>query len=96
MKSHSAAQESRLHIRTSPLQKALLARAAEAKHLNLSQFVLQSSLEVAEKIVGEATKIPLVEVSDIDYDWLIQKMDEPPRDLAELRGLLNEPTVWNG
>ena len=88
--------EERLHIRTSPDQKDLLARAARARHLNLSQFVLQTSLAAAEEIVREEEAIPLIKVSAAEYDWLVRKMEEPPKDLPELRRLLGESTVWNG
>lgn len=46
-------KDTRLHLRASPSQKELLARAAKTRHLNLTQFVLQACLEAAEKVVRE-------------------------------------------
>ena len=86
-------REERLHIRTSPSEKALLARAAKARHLNVSQFVLQTSLEVAANIVRDEHTIW---VDAEEYDWLSKLLEEPPKDLPELRRLLNEPVAWNG
>ncbi len=88
-----APREERLHIRTSPSEKALLARAAKARHLNVSQFVLQTSLDAAKSIVREENTIW---VDAEEYDWLSNLLEEPPRELPELRRLLNEPVVWNG
>lgn len=88
--------ESRLNIRATPTQKQLLARAARARHQNVSQFVLQTSLDAAERIVGERESIPLIAVSDADYDWLLRRMEEPAADLPELKRLMSEPANWNG
>jgi uncharacterized protein (DUF1778 family) len=46
-------KESRLSIRASGSEKALLAQAAKVKRMNTSQFVLQSSLEAAEAVLSE-------------------------------------------
>lgn len=93
----------RLHIRTSPSQKALLARAARARHLNVSQFVLQACLEAAEKAVQEEKArdaVPevanVLKVSAAEYNWLLQKLEEAPQDNPALRRLLSEAPTWNG
>ena len=103
MNSPIATKATRLHIRTSASQKDLLSRAAHSRHLNVSQFVLQTCLEAAEKVVQEkqAQKdmekdMDVVRVSAEHYDWLMQKLEEPPQDNAALRRLLAEAPVWNG
>ena len=96
MKSNAAQKEERLHIRTSPSQKALLTRAAKRRHLNVSQFVLQTCLEAAEKVVHEEEALTAILVSAEEYDWLMQKLEEPPQDVPNLRRLLNDAPVWNG
>lgn len=88
--------EERLHIRTLPGQKELLSRAAKARHLNLSQFVLQASLEAAQQVVREEEAIPLIKVSHAEFNWLMEVIEQPVQDLPALRQLLNEPTIWNG
>ena len=93
MSSQAALKEERLHIRTSPSQKALLARAAQRRHLNVSQFVLQVSLSEAERILKEETTIA---VSAEEYEWLMEKLEEPPQEVPNLRRLLAEAPVWNG
>ena len=90
---HPAPREESLHIRTSQSEKALLARAAKAKHVNVSQFVLQTCLEAARSVVRDENAIW---VDAEEYDWLSKKLEEPPKDLPELRQLLNESVTWNG
>ncbi|MDQ3813725.1 MAG: DUF1778 domain-containing protein [Armatimonadota bacterium] len=101
MKSKAAPKEARLHIRTSPSQKALLAQAARARHLKVSQFVLQTCLEAAEKVVREeeealATIPTVIPVSAEEFAWLMEKLEEPPQEVPALRRLLAEAPVWNG
>ncbi len=84
--------EDRLSIRASASQKMTLRRAAEARHMNVSQFVLQVSLQAATRILEEESRIV---VSAEEYDWLCKLMDEPPRDLPELRALLSQKSVWD-
>ncbi len=90
---NTAPREERLHIRASQGEKALLAQAAKFKHQNVSQFVLQTSLEAAKEVVRNEQTIW---VDAEEYDWLIKKLDEPPMDLPELRKLLSDPVNWNG
>lgn len=84
--------EDRLSIRANALQKKTLRRAAESQHMNVSQFVLQTSLQAAERILEEESRIV---VSTEDYAWLCKLMDEPPRELQKLREFLNEKPVWD-
>ena len=44
-------KETRLSIRASEPEKAILAQAARARHLNISQFVLQASLDAAQAVL---------------------------------------------
>lgn len=91
--SQTAKPEDRLSIRANQAQKRTLRRAADLRHMNVSQFVLQTSLQAAEEVLQQESTLF---VSAADYDWLCKLMDEPPRDLPNLRRLLSEPTVWNG
>lgn len=96
MSSETTTKEKRLHIRASASQKALLERAAKRRHVNVSQFVLQTCLEAAEKAVREEEAPGVIRVSAAEYDWLMQKLAEPPQEISELRHLLEESAVWNG
>ena len=89
-------KEERLHIRASSSQKALLARAAQTRHVKVSQFVLQTCLEAAEKIVREQEAEDTIRVSAEHYDWLMNKLEEPPQDNPALRRLLADAPAWTG
>lgn len=95
MKSTLAKAE-RLHIRASPSQKDLLTRAAQRRHLNVSQFVLQTCLEAAAQVVREEETLATIRVSAAEFDWLMARLEEPPQEVPALRRLLAEAPVWNG
>ncbi len=80
-----------MNIRASAVQKALLAKAAQLENMNVSQFVLSKSLRAAEEVVTEHRTIS---VSLEEYDWLLSKLEEPPRDLPKLRELFSKPSVF--
>lgn len=84
--------EDRLSIRANASQKSTLRRAAEARHMNVSQFVLQASLQAATQVLAEESQIV---VSAEEYGWLAKLMDEPPRDRPKLRAALSEKPVWD-
>jgi uncharacterized protein (DUF1778 family) len=55
----STLKEERLQIRVDPADKALLERAAEATHVNVSAFVVQAAASRAEEILAERSSIRL-------------------------------------
>jgi uncharacterized protein (DUF1778 family) len=84
--------ENRLSIRATQKQKSILRRAAELHHMNVSQFVLQTSLDAAERLIREESTIF---VAAEDFDWLCRVMDEPACDLPRLREALAQKPVWD-
>lgn len=85
-------KEDRLSIRANSSQKSVLMRAARAQHMNVSQFVLQASLRAAEQVIEEENRLV---VSPEEYNWLMQKLEEPPHDNPALRRLLSEAPPWS-
>jgi uncharacterized protein (DUF1778 family) len=79
-----------LHIRTSPFQKAKLAEAARARNLNVSQFVLRASLEAADDVLADQTRIVLAAE---DFAEFCRLLDEPPTVLPKLREQLAKGSV---
>jgi len=80
-----------LHIRTSEFQKAKLAEAAKVKNLNVSQFVLQASLDAADDILADQTRIVL---SSDAFAEFCRLLDEPPVVLPKLREQLAKGSVF--
>lgn len=80
-----------LNIRASGAQKAKLAEAARLQNMNVSQFVLSKSLDAAEEVIADQR---LIRVSKEEYDWLMAKLEEPPRDIPALEELLSRPTLF--
>lgn len=80
-----------LNIRASSSQKAMLAEAARLQNMNVSQFVLNKSLDAAEEVIAEQR---VIRVSSEEYDWLLAKLEEPPQDLPKLRELFSKSSVF--
>lgn len=84
--------EDRLSIRANAFQKQTLRRAAEARHLNVSQFVLQASLEEAERVIAAESTIAY---SAEQYEWMIELLDAEPGNLENLSKALRQKPVWD-
>lgn len=84
-------REDRLSIRATIDEKNFLASAAKAKHMNVSQFVLQASLREAEKVIKEENEVL---VSAKDFAWLCEIMDTA-LDAPRLRDALKQKPVWD-
>ena len=70
----------------------MLARAAKAQHMNVSQFVLQASLAAARQVIEQENRV-LVSIEE--YEWLCQIMDEPATPAPRLRAALAQKPVWD-
>ncbi|MBL8048756.1 MAG: DUF1778 domain-containing protein [Chthonomonas sp.] len=84
--------EDRLSIRANAKQKQVLRRAAEVRHTSMSQFVLEASLNEADRVLQEEQRLVL---SADEFELMAKLMDQPARDLPALRELLNEKPVWD-
>lgn len=85
-----------LHIRASEQDKKTLAQAARIKNLSISQFLLQTTLPVAQEIVKiEGPDVQTVFHLDPEaWAEFTQLLDAPPRALPELKQLLASRPVW--
>lgn len=71
-----------LQIRATTVQKAKLAEAARAKHMNVSQFVLSTSLLAAEEVLADQTRIAMGEEG---FNEFCRLLDEEPTVVPALR-----------
>jgi len=79
-----AVKDSRVDFRVSDIQKTLLERAAEIKHLSLSSYILSSSIKQAELDIAENEKLIL---SNRDRDLVMSVLENPPEPNEALKGL---------
>ncbi len=85
-----------LHIRTSERDKAVLARAAQAKNMSVSQFILQTTVPVAEEIVAKEVEQveTLFRLDEEAWERFNALLDAPTKDIPELRNLLASRAPW--
>ncbi len=77
-------KDSRVDFRVSDVQKSLLERAAEIKHLSLSSYILSSSIKQAELDIAENEMLIL---SNRDRDLVMSVLENPPEPNEALKGL---------
>ena len=79
-----AVKDSRVDFRVSDVQKSLLERAAEIKHLSLSSYILSSSIKQAELDIAENEMLIL---SNRDRDLIMSVLENPPEPNEALKGM---------
>ena len=79
-----AVKDSRVDFRVSDVQKTLLERAAEIKHLSLSSYILSSSIKQAELDIAENEMLIL---SNKDRDLVMSALENPPEPNEALKGM---------
>ncbi|BDI29042.1 hypothetical protein CCAX7_10930 [Capsulimonas corticalis] len=95
MKNHTPTtqRESRLSIRASEPDKTLLAQAARARSMNMSQFVLEASLDAARAIIADQTEFHL---PPEQWEAFCQRLEEAPKNIPALRQLFSEADPFHG
>ena len=79
-----AVKDSRVDFRVSDVQKSLLERAAEIKHLSLSSYILSSSIKQAEQDIADNEMLIL---SNRDRDLVMSALENPPEPNEALKGM---------
>lgn len=91
METSLSPKEKRLSIRASEVEKNLLAQAARARHMNTSQFVLQTSLDAARALLIDQTEFRLTPEQWVAF---CERLDAPPQTIPALRRLFDEPEPY--
>lgn len=86
----SQSKDEQLNIRASSLQKMKLAEAAKRKSMNVSQFILSTSLEAAEGILADQR---IIQLSGDEYDRFFAKLEEPAVEIPQLRELFSKKSI---
>ncbi len=82
MPTAAEAKQERLQIRLDAQAKSILQRAAGHRHKTLSQFVLGTALEEAERVIRENEVVTL---SGADWQVFYAALTNPPAPNAALR-----------
>jgi uncharacterized protein (DUF1778 family) len=85
-----AIKTERLNLRLTPAQDATLRRAADAKGVAVSEYVLSHAVEAAEADLADRR---VFLVNDEAWCQLQEALDRPPRPPARLRRLLDKPSI---
>ena len=88
-----ARKGSRLSIRVTKSEKSFIEQAAEARHANTSQFVLQASLDAARAVLLDQTRF---ELPPAQWETFCRRLDAPATANPSLRALFAEPDPYGG
>ena len=80
----------KLDLRLTRQAKRALRSAAEASHKSLSEFVLESALARADKVLADRQVFRL---DAKQWAAFIAALDGPPKPRPRLARLLNEPSI---
>jgi uncharacterized protein (DUF1778 family) len=78
MPTHSGARNERIELRASREQKRLLAAAAAYERLDLTSFVMRTTLPAAEEIIARHERIALTERDTLRVLELLEHPPTPP------------------
>ncbi len=80
----------RLALRIASADKAIIERAAALQHRSVSEFVLASSRDAAEHLLGEQTRFRLPPAR---HRAFLAALDAPPREIPALKRLFARASV---
>lgn len=75
-----------------PLQKDVIARAAEITQTTMTSFMVQQAFMAAQQILADQTHFYL---SPAKWDEFCAALDAPPKNLPALSRLLTQPSVFD-
>lgn len=86
-----AARPSRINLRASARQEQLLRHAAAATDRTMTDFVLESAVVEAERVLADRRWFL---IDDERWDEFQRLLDQPARELPKLRSLLAEASPF--
>ena len=86
-----ATRGSRINLRASARQEQLLKQAAAATDRTMTDFVLESAVREAERVLADRRWFL---ISDEQWDEFQRLLEQPARDLPRLRALLAKPSPF--
>ncbi len=87
----AAAKETRLSVRITPAQKAMIARAARLRGTTVTDFVVRQAFDAASRLVADETQLRM---TPEQFKQFCRVLDAAPaRNLKAMQQLLSEPSV---
>jgi uncharacterized protein (DUF1778 family) len=83
-----ATSKQQLNLRIDPQDRALFGRAAEAQRETLTQFLVESGRERAERLLADRNSFS---VASDDWQRLMEALDRPAQVRPELADLFSRP-----
>jgi uncharacterized protein (DUF1778 family) len=81
----------RLNLRIPPAAKVMIRNAAKLRKYSLTDFVVRSSMDAAEAVLAEQTRLVLPKAQWLAFN---AALDAPAREIPELKRLLTEPSIF--
>lgn len=91
--SNTPLRDTKVQLRMRPLQKEVIARAADLKQTTLTNFMVEQAFQAAQQILADQVHFYL---SEDKWKAFCAALDAPPKDLPRLRKLLAQPGVFDG
>ena len=92
MRNEPALKETKVQLRMRPLQKDVIARAAELRQTTVTNFMVEQAFIAAQQILADQTHFYL---SPEKWDEFCAALDSPPKKKPRLKKLLTEPGVFD-
>jgi uncharacterized protein (DUF1778 family) len=83
----------KVQLRLRPVEKAVIARAAELRQTSLSKFMLENAYQAAQQVLADQVHFSLPAER---WKVFCQALDAPPHTIPALRQLFTEPSVFDG
>ena len=87
----ASAKSQRINLRTSERQEALLRQAAEVSDTSLSEFILRSAVEQAQRVLTDRRWFV---ATDEQYDEFVRLLDAPLPETTKLKRLLTKESPF--
>ena len=88
----NASKSSRIGLRATPEQEAVLRLAAEISRKSVTEFVIDSACQAAEQALLDQR---IFMVSGKKYQEFLGLLDSPPEPNTGLEDLLSKPAPWD-
>ncbi len=82
----------RIDLRIRPEAKEAIQAAAMLRHKNVSEFILDSALGVADEVLAERRHFGL---KAEQWEAFLQALESPPRPLPRIEKLMQEPGFFD-